>query len=387
MPRYYNLLLVLASVALFSFGSGLVGTIIALKIPKQSAGVIMSIFYLGMLVGSVKSAWLIHKFGQIKLFSLSVIGLGLLNIVLGLSNNIIFWYVIRFCCGYALALCYVIVESYLLDLSSDTNRVRLLSFYGISLYGAQSLSQFYIPTFNINTFAPFLASGTITLLAILPIMGLKGSSTCKIIELRFSKFVQLYKIHPASVLCCLVSGAIIASIYGLLPNYLVNAGLNINSITRAMIFTLSGSVVLRYPIGHFSDRFNRQFTLLISCVILLLLCVLLAFFLNSSQKSLLITEIALFLFGGFLFALYPIGMAYLCESKKKVHSNVDISQGLMLAYCIGCVGGPVIISWLMALLIGHLFCIFGLFVGILVMIMVVELPYIKKYLCQTDNCK
>ncbi|KAG0919846.1 hypothetical protein G6F31_020959 [Rhizopus arrhizus] len=116
---------------------------------------------------------------------------------------------------------------------------------------------------------------------------------------------HLIRMTPTGVMGCFGSGVAIAAVYTLLPLYLQRIGLDVAEVGKMMGAVILGAMVLQYPVGRWSDLRDRQVVLIalaVFCTVLSLLILLL-----PAGSPLLI--VLLFLLGGGVFAIYPIGSA------------------------------------------------------------------------------
>jgi MFS family permease len=341
----HSLLLLLLSIGLISFGQGIINTIVSLKTSDQNIGTITSTYYLGMLIGSINSTFLVNKLGAIRTYIIFAFFSCLGSLALGFYTQVPAWYAARFCLGYSLAIAYVVVEHSILTISSNNNRMKFFGLYGVSLYGTGALSQAYLRFLTLDSNLPFYIGAGLCLSAMLPAIMVAIPKTQDPTEVSLSKLIKVYKVLPACIICSFLSGTIIASAYGLLPRHLEDIGMDIKHVADLMTWTMGGAVMLRYPIGYLSDIIGKGRALILSCIILCALCVVWVALAASNQSTPVLMGAILFLFGGLIFTIYPVCTAYLYERVSSDKYNTDIPQGMLLSYSLGCICGPLVISY------------------------------------------
>jgi MFS family permease len=265
--------------------------------------------------------------------------------ILGFYTQVPVWYIARFCLGYSLAILYVVVEHAILTITKSNNRMKFFGLYGVSLYGMGALSQAYLRVLSLDSAMPFYIGAGLSLLAILPAILVTIPNTQEKSEVSLSKLIKVYKVLPACIMCSFLSGTIIAAAYGLLPRHLEDIGLNMKRVSDLMTCTMGGAVVLRYPIGRLSDNLGKGSTLTLSCAALCALCVAWTMLAASGHNTTILMGALLFVFGGLVFTIYPICMAYLYDRVSSNEYNTDIPQGMLLSYSFGCICGPLAISY------------------------------------------
>ncbi len=340
----------LFSTAFLMLGNGLYNTLIPLRLKAEGdldvvIGIITSVFYLGMFIGSFNLSTVITRIGHIRAFAAFAAVLAISTIITGMKQNVSLWMVTRFIGGYSLAGLYITIESWMLNMSTNKTRGKYLALYMIILYGGQAGGQLFLNVSEYSTIMPFCIATILTMTAIVPI-SIMISSAPQIEEPQALNFKELYRISPTGVIGCVLSGVLLASIYGLLPVYFRNMGFNINDVAILMSLTIFGGVILQYPFGHLSDIIDRRLVLIGLCVVSFVSCIFMILFMQFFERQLMIFGVITFIFGGLLFSMYPISMTHACDYVKPNHI-VEATQGMLLAYGIGSVIGPTTIAYFM----------------------------------------
>ncbi len=129
---------------------------------------------------------------------------------------------------------------------------------------------------------------------------------------------------------------LLAAIYGLLPVYANEIGMNISEIGTLMAILIFGGLSLQWPLGRWADRGNRRFVLNLASFLTALFGLLIAVQNPIDPATLLILA---WFFGGFSFTLYPLSMAYVCE-KVPEEQLISATGGFVLSYGLGAIVGP-----------------------------------------------
>lgn len=338
----YSLIAPLASLILLIFGSGLFTTFVSIRLELSGFGVeiiglVTSAAYIGILTGSLKSGKWISKLGHVRSFVLFA----------GVSTTVIllqalwvdpwYWAFLRLIGGICMAGIFVVIESWLLIFAGPALRGAILSVYLAVFYGALSAGQLLIQVVDPNGLSPFLITAILTALSIFPIC-YKSIKTPQFSESSPIKLSQFFKISPLGFMGGVVSGMLLAVLYGLLPVYATEIGMPISQIGFLMAVLIFGGLSLQWPIGRWADRSSRRFVLNLASLISASLSLAIAL-----QNP--IHPISLFIligfFGGFSFTLYPLSMAYVCE-KIEDAQIVPATGGFVLSYGIGAILGPLL---------------------------------------------
>jgi len=334
----------LLSLFFIIFSSTPFTTYISLKLQFEGftealIGLIHSAFYFGFLIGSVRAEKIIIRVGYIRSFVAYAAIFGATILIQGMYIHTILWMVSRFVGGFSIAALYIIIESWLLSGSSQKTRGRFLSVYMIVLYGAQAFSQMFVQLLDVKTLIAFLFFGFSAYLSIIPVAVIYSKTPETTHDIIKKKISEVYKYAPYSFYGAFISGLILSSIYSFLPIFAQVNGL---SVPYIMTITLAGGFVLQWPIGSFSDIFERRKVLISSGLCLIIPCVLMLFFANLPFFAYLFC----FFVGGFSFVIYPISISH--ASDKFDYKYIPFVMGIMsLTYGIGATIGPFLTSLFM----------------------------------------
>jgi MFS family permease len=330
----------LLSLFIFVLGNGLFTTFLTIKLHYIGSsalviGVMMGLYYAGLASASFKIEHFILRVGHIRAFAVFASLLSIITLLNGILINHWFWAILRFSNGFVTAGLFIIVESWLLILSTEKTRGQILALYMVTFYAAQALGQFLINLSDLNSLIPFAITSILCSLSIIPLATTKIGDP-KFIEPSTINFKDLYKIAASGIVGCICSGLILGAIYGLLPLYIAEHLLNNSAIGFFMALTIFGGMFLQYPIGILSDYMDRRKILLWLSILIVLISLLLLFVFHWQSIIMLV----IFIFGGLTFTLYPVSISHACDHLA-TKDIVAGTQGLLLAYSIGATLGPI----------------------------------------------
>jgi len=346
-----KLLAPILSLFLGTIGNSFFGTLLSLDLRELgfsnlAVGGIVSIYYLGMMLGSWFLEKKILKFG----FSSSYLVLVLLNILFialfPLSEDLSYWYLIRFFLGVVLGGIFVIVESWILLLAPVEKKGEAMSWYMIGLYSGASLGQMILgdttKLYPLNVLIPILACtiGMGVLFFQNKAQDLKGSEESPELSTR-----TVIEVAPLGFFGNLLSGSTLSVFYGLVPLYGKTLELSTQQIGLLMGITIAGGFIGQWPMGKISDLFPKDRVLMLNASTLFIISIPMLF---GTHLPFYFMCIVMFIFGTLAFTLYPLAINSLCE---KIPSNQTISAVTkgVVAYGIGCVIGPIVAPFFMEL--------------------------------------
>ena len=346
-----KLLAPILSLFLGTIGNSFFGTLLSLDLRELgfsnlAVGGIVSIYYLGMMLGSWFLEKKILKFG----FSSSYLVLVLLNILFialfPLSKDLSYWYLIRFFLGVVLGGIFVIVESWILLLAPVEKKGEAMSWYMIGLYSGASLGQMILgdttKLYPLNVLIPILACtiGMGVLFFQNKAQDIKDSEEPPKLSTR-----TVIEVAPLGFFGNLLSGSTLSVFYGLVPLYGKTLELSTQQIGLLMGITIAGGFIGQWPMGKISDLFPKDRVLMLNASTLFIISIPMLF---GTHLPFYLMCIVMFIFGTLAFTLYPLAINSLCE---KIPSNQTISAVTkgVVAYGIGCVIGPIVAPFFMEL--------------------------------------
>ena len=164
----------LAATAILLLGSGLLGTLVALRagaesFPQPMIGLIMSGFFMGYVLGSYLCPHVIRNIGHIRSFS-AFAAMGCVSVLLhGLIIDPVVWLLLRIITGICMLGMYLVIESWLNTLATNKTRGSLFAIYMAINLLALGISQYLLLIYEIQSLAPFALIALFFSLSLVPI--------------------------------------------------------------------------------------------------------------------------------------------------------------------------------------------------------------------------
>ncbi len=337
----------LLSYGLLLLANGLFGTLLGLRsklegFSTETTGIIMAGYFLGLLLGAIYAVRVVAAVGHIRSFAVfaSIMSVAVLAHLLRIDP--ITWLVLRIVAGFCTAGMVMVAESWIHGRATNQNRGRVLSLYMVTNYLGAGLGQFLLIVASPAEFQLFVIASIIFSLALVPILLTRASSPKPISPQRM-RFRDLFAVSPVGVLGTIAAGLINASLNGLGPIYAADRGLSVAQVSTFMGSIILGGMVLQFPIGRLSDRLDRR-TILILVALATSACAF-GIVWATREASWQILFLAP-LYGGFAFTIYPLSSAQV-NDRADPDRLVQISAGLLIAYGIGAIAGPIVASQIM----------------------------------------
>jgi MFS family permease len=347
----YTLLLpltaLLAGVALLLTGSGLLGTLLAVRgsqagFGDQALGLVMSAYFLGFLLGTFLAPPLIRRIGHIRAFAF----FAALCACAVLAHPMLVapwpWGFLRLCTGVALVGLYTVIESWLNSQASAEHRGRIFAAYMVVNLLALALGQHLLQLAPVDSFVLFSLVAILVCAAVLPVAATRLAQPSTPASERM-RVRRLAGVAPAAGMGALCSGLAMGAFWGLAPAYAGHQGLDAGQIARFMSLAILGGAAMQWPIGRLSDHGDRRVALGLVCTLAAAVAIGAAL-LRTPAPGLLYG--LFFAYGGLAFAVYPVAVAHLLD-RVSAEQVLPACSTVLLVHGAGAAVGPALAGALM----------------------------------------
>lgn len=339
----------LFGIMLLMLGNGMQGTLLGVRgeIEGFSTGamsIIMSSYFAGFLLGSQLVPGLIRRVGHVRIFAFlgSLASAGL--ILYPLLTNEIAWTALRLGIGFCFCGIYIVSESWLNNTTTNATRGRALSLYIIAQMIGIVAAQALFAIGDAENFTLFIIVSVLVSIAISPML-LSATPVPPFETAKPMSFKELYTTSPLGFVGVFLMGAVFSALFGMAGVFGAAAKLTTGQIALFVSAIYLGGLLLQYPIGWASDRFDRRLMVVIGAAIGAAACALGAAGLGGTNGLLF----AAFLIGGMANPLYAILLAY-TNDYLEPDDMASASAQLLFVNGVGAVGGPLLTGWLMGVI-------------------------------------
>ena len=324
---------------MISAGSGLQNVLLGTRAPEIgfsniATGFVMSGYFVGIFFGSIIVPSILAAVGHVRVFgAMSAIASAAVLMHIAFGDPIL-WAFMRFASGFGFAGMYIVCESWLNDKATNETRGQLLSLYMIVNIGGMGLGQLMIGLGETGGVGLFLMASVMVSIAVVPILVTVSPAPNFEAPDRLG-FRRLIQVSPLSVVGMAVCGLIISMLFGMGPVYGRNLGLNNTEIGYFMTSIMVGTLLLQYPVGRLSDKFDRR-VVIFGAASTSAVCISIASLFDAGQ----FTHLLLFtmIFGGLTFSLYSLFIAH-ANDFLTPSQMVAMSSGLLMVNGAGAVVG------------------------------------------------
>jgi MFS family permease len=318
--------------------STLVGIRAELKnLPTLVSGGITTAYYAGFLLGSWYSLRALKQVGHIRVYAALASLLSASVLITGVYDSPIVWILMRSSTGFCFAGLYVVAESWLNGLATNTFRGRLLAMYNVVTIGAYGAGQLLVFNFDARTLTGFAFAAVVSSLAVIPVVMSEQAATPNVDNHTHITMRELAKIVPTGAGTILLVGLAHGGMLGMAVIFATREGLSVGRVGILIAAINLGGMALTWPISSASDDLDRRIIGVLSSLAVIVLGLVM---LTQTPSSWLTTAL-LFAIGGFSFPLYAVGGAYTNDWVSQEQMGAAASQ-LVTLYGFGAMIGPLV---------------------------------------------
>ena len=358
-------------VGMMMLANGLQGSLIGIRASLEgysasAAGIILTGYYAGFLLGALYIPQRIKNVGHVRTFAALASIASISILIHSLHISFLGWFIMRFISGMCFVGLYTVAESWVNDLSDNEHRGQALSVYMIVSMAGSAFGQLFLNIADPETATLFMIVSVLISISLVPIL-IVVSKQPDFSVAKFFTVKELYKASPLGVVTSIMTGLAHGTLWGIGSIYGLKNGLSIEQVSIFMFTFVIGGAINQYLVGYLSDKYDRR-TIIVIVAFLASIFSVLAVLIGSSFIALTIIT---FIFGGLTVPLYPLAIAHTNDFLEK-DEMVAASAGIQLAAGIGLTIGPIIGGlsidfigasgfWIYLFLIHALLGVFGLF--------------------------
>jgi MFS family permease len=291
---------------------------------KITTGFVMAGYFLGIFCGSLLVPRMLDNVGHVRVFgAMAALASAAVLVVAALVNPLI-WALMRIITGFCFAGMYIVCESWLNDQSTNETRGQMLSLYMIVSMGGLAIGQLMIGAGGENSIGLFLLASVLVSVAVVPVLLSVGKAPAFEEPERMS-LRRLLQVSPLAVVGLGINGVAVSMLFGMGAVYGLSIGLNNAEVGYFMTAPMIGALLLQYPVGRLSDRFDRRMVIF-GVALMGGGAAAMATLFGRADFALLL--VCMLVYGGSLFPLYSLCIA---------HANDFLTPSQMVAAASGLV--------------------------------------------------
>lgn len=272
MSRFHFFILVLI-VSISGFSQGMLLPVISVIFEQEGHsaalnGLHATGLYIGVLIASPLMEAPLRRLGFKPLIVIGGMMVAACLFSFLLFQSYIVWFFLRLLIGIGDHMLHFSTQTWVTTLSSEKNRGRNISLYGLSFGLGFAAGPFLTPLVEVAPSLPFIISGAFSLTAWLFIFFLKNdfpekSAADTRTDNSLKRFFQAFLLGWVAFLPTFGYGFLETALNGNFPVYALRSGISVEGVSIILPAFAIGSIVFQYPLGIMSDKFGRKKVLLV----------------------------------------------------------------------------------------------------------------------------
>ncbi|AKS40638.1 MFS transporter [Wenzhouxiangella marina] len=347
MRGIFAIITLLLGIAILLAGNGLVGTLLGVRGGMEGfssgvLGVIMAGYFSGFVAGTFIVPRIIRSAGHVRCFAALASICSVTVLVHGLFIHPLVWLVARAIAGICIVGIYIVIESWLNEQTSNEQRGHIFSAYMTTTLIGLGLGQTLLLAGDISTLELFALGSVLMSIGLVPV-ALTRVKEPPLVDTHRLGLGQLYRISPLGVIGALFAGVGTGAFWGLAPVMASGLGLDARGVAGFMSLSILGGILMMWPLGRLSDRFDRRSVLAIVSLITALAALAGWWLLDIRLQLIMLTG---FVYGAFGFSTYALAASHTNDHVDSQHM-LEAASSLQLLYGAGAIIGPLLAGSLM----------------------------------------
>ena len=336
----------LASTAFLLIANGLHALLLPVRATLEGfstteIGLIGAGWAAGFVLGCLYAPHLVQRAGHVRAFGAAAAAAAIVVLLNGMVVAPWPWIGLRVLSGFAIAMAFMIIESWLNERASNESRGTIFAVYMTVTYLGLTVGQLLLMTAEIGGTTLFMLGAVFFSLAVLPTALSTAASPPPLARVSLD-LPRLLENSPIAAFTVLMVGVVNGAFGALAPVFAAAVGLPPSLIAVMMAVAIVMGALAQLPVGRLSDRFDRRHVLAASASGAALAGLAIFLFVPGGGTLVLLTAI----YGAFAYVLYSLAVAH-ANDFAVPHDFVAVSGGLLLLYGIGTMLGPIAASYVM----------------------------------------
>ena len=246
------------------------------------------------------------------------------------------WIATRFIMSGALALPWLVGETWMNAVATEATRGRVIAVYAISFFLGFLTGPLVLDYAGLTGPIPFMAGAAGSGLACLPII-LAQRLAPDLTHTQSMSVRAALTLAPIAMVSGCLGGFAEMSYLSLIPNVGLAAGLEEGQALRLLSVLTLGGIILQFPIGWLADKASRVGVTVALTALFIGLSLALPWALQSAVSS----TVVAFVLGGVILGFYTLGLVIVGEKVAPQHLAAA-NVAFLVMYQIGAIAGPVV---------------------------------------------
>ena len=252
-----------AAITVFGFAFGLTYPLLSLILESRGVssdmiGVNGAMMPIGILLISPLIPVLSKRFGSRNVAIVAALVAATMILAYRVFDNLPAWFLIRLIQGMAIAVLFVLSESWIVGAAGKKNRGKTVAIYAAVLSASFGAGPALIGVIGIEGWMPFIIGAIVIMLGIIPFFFIEERGSHEPEETRATSLLRFAGKAPVLLGAVAAFAVFDAATLSLFPVYGMKNGLDVATSAYVLTAMILGNTVLQLPIGWLADRFPER---------------------------------------------------------------------------------------------------------------------------------
>jgi MFS family permease len=253
---------VVAAAMIFGLTYSLSATLIALDLAERglgdtAIGLNAAMQAVGVLATAPFLPWLVARFGVHVLMLAAIVVSAPTLAAFPFMPSTTYWFPLRLLLGGASEILFVLAQTWVSGLSSESNRGRNMAGYTAFLSLGLALGPTILAIIGTLDATPYLVGAGLILIAALFLL-IPGLLVPPFEHPPSSGLWRVFRLAPIAILTTLLNASLETAGLSFLPIYAIGAGWGEEQATLLVSTLMFGAILMQLPIGWLSDKVDRR---------------------------------------------------------------------------------------------------------------------------------
>jgi len=336
-----NVAALIATLSILQISGGLIGAHLPVAFTAQghsraALGLVAAAYAAGFMLGAVAATTLLARVGNIRVYAACAAIFAAATLSVHFVGDVWSWGLARMVAGFAVALLFAAVESWLSWSIGPGERGEVMSIYMVATKAALAFGPFLAFSYGAGAPEPWMIAAGVAALSMIPVCFTLTAAPDPP-KAQPLALAELFATAPAAVIASFGAGFVNSGVLTLVPLY----GEEHYGAAAAREFysaAWTGSLLLQWPAGRISDRVDRRIVIAVLNAVAAAAAFALAA--TGAVAPHWAAVLLVFAWGGGALSFYGIAVAHMAD-RADPGKLAQSAAGLLFVWAAGSVIGPV----------------------------------------------
>jgi len=299
---------------------------------------------LGVLVALPFVPKIVRRFGAVATLAAGGAGAAVCYGVLAAVDSTAAWLLIRLVMGGAIAVSWLVSQTWMSCASDEVSRGRALALYVMAFSSGMAVCPGLMDMLGVSGPLPLVAGAVASILSIIPfVLVARLAPSADTSDTGAGNVLKALSWVPVAMVGAFLAGFIELTHLSLLPTAGLASGLDQSAVLLLLTLFLVGALTLQFAFGWLADKLPTVQLTITLAIILSAVCLLIP----AALPVPLFGPIVIFAVGGLIYGLYTVALAIVGELKNSADTG-PANAAFIMCYQAGGIAGPIIAGAVMS---------------------------------------